>query len=80
MSQSFEDAFKDKEYCFEQIKEARKLFGNKNTTEEQYEAMEKVLGFAYLYCPEEIKSLVFATLNEAERRKIHFILNIWGKK
>jgi hypothetical protein len=69
--------FSDKEFCMSQLREAREIFGNRNTTKEQYEAMERVLSFAFLYCPEEIQFMVEATLNEAELRKIYFLTSVW---
>jgi hypothetical protein len=66
-----------KEYCSKEIFLAREIFGNKNTTEEQYDAMEKGLSLMYLYCPEEIKTDVYAIISEAEKRRIYFELYFW---
>jgi len=77
MTDIIKDNFKDKNFCFSQLREARELFGNKNTTRKQYEAMEKVLALVYLYCPEEIQSQVLAIINELELRKNFFEIKIW---
>ena len=64
--------YSDKENCFADIREARKAFGNTKTTVEQYDALEKGLGIMMLWCPEEIKGIVEATLFEAEWRRPYF--------
>jgi hypothetical protein len=64
--------YNDKDNCIAEIQVARKAFGNKNTTEEQYDQMEKALGIMYLHCPEEIQSAVLYTINEAEQRRFYF--------
>jgi hypothetical protein len=72
-----EKLLSNKEYCLEQLREAREIFSNKNTTEEKYDAMEKALGMIYLYCPDEIKEIAYAYLHEATIRKSYFIIK-WG--
>lgn len=73
-----EDAYKNPDYCKQEIMLARKIFGDKNTTAEQYKAMESSLAFMYLYCPESIKEIALATLQEAEKRKFYFEY-MWNK-
>jgi hypothetical protein len=73
-----EDAYKSADYCKQEIMLARKIFGDKNTTPEQYDAMQSSLSFMYLYCPEDLKKIVLATLQESERRKFYFE-SIWKK-
>ena len=75
---SIQELFSNKEYCYDQLREARKIFTDINSTEKQYEAMETTLAFMYLYCSEDLQSIVFATLNEAQMRKYRFIY-IWKK-
>lgn len=75
-----EDVFSDKNYCLEQIRIAREAFGNKNTTEAQFDALEKCLGLIYLRGPESVMSHAYAALEEAEYRRVHFSLHFWGKK
>jgi hypothetical protein len=69
--------FKDDNYCKEQLVEARKIFGDINTTREQYEAMEEVVGLIYLY-NDNLQCLAEATLHEATIRKVGFEINYWG--
>jgi len=64
--------YDDVEYCNKEIISARGLFGNKNTTEDQYEAMLKGLGLVVLYCPKELKVFAQATFMEATMRKPYF--------
>jgi hypothetical protein len=71
------ELFKDAEYCKEQLLQVREAFGNKTTTREQYNAMEKCLSAMYCYCPESIQRAVYITLLEAEKRRIHFELHFW---
>lgn len=69
--------YDDSEYCTSEILLARKIFGNRNTTEDQFEAMLKGLGLMVLYCPEEIKVLAQSTFMEATMRKAYY-LSLWG--
>ena len=72
--------FSDKDYVCDQLLIAHKAFGSKDTTRDQYDAMEKCLGLMYLHCPEDMSSLVYATLQEAVRRRVHFELHFWAKE
>jgi hypothetical protein len=72
MPNEIEEHYSNKENCYREIGEARKIFGSKETTESQYEQMEKSLALMYLYCPEEIQVAVISTLNEATMRKPYF--------
>lgn len=72
------ELFKTKDYCFKQIREARGLFGSRETTEEQYDAMERVLALGFLYCPRDIAILFESTLYEAGLRRSFYITNIWA--
>jgi len=80
MNDSIERVFSDRDRVIEVLNESRKLFGSWSTTEVQYEAMKKTLGFALIYCPKELRSLVDATLLEAGMREWFFVLNVWGKE
>lgn len=64
--------YADKENCFTDIREARKVFGSTLTTEEQYDALEKGLVIMFIHCPEEIQGIVEATIVEAGMRKPYF--------
>ncbi|MGD8707054.1 MAG: hypothetical protein PVI88_00035 [Nitrosopumilaceae archaeon] len=74
---SLENYFKDKDFCLEQMREARELFGNRKTTPEQYQAIYRVIGFVLLYGPEEIRYMAQALIDEVARREIFFITNVW---
>ena len=64
--------YSDKENCFSDIRDARKAFGNTETTEDAYDQMEKALGIMYLHCPEDIQHIVLATMDEATWRRPYF--------
>ena len=64
--------FADKDNCYYGLGQARKCFTNSNTTQAEYEAMEKGLGLMYLYCPDELTSIVEATRQEATQRAMYF--------
>jgi hypothetical protein len=72
-----ESQFKDKEFVLQQLREARSLFTNKDTTENQWDAMDRILGFCLLYASEEMMPLVQSVSEEADRRKIYFMINVW---
>jgi hypothetical protein len=72
-----QEHFSDKKTCFASIAEARKAWGNRNTTREQFDGLEQGLGLLYLYCPEDIMDIVQSTLDEATTRRTHFELHIW---
>jgi len=74
------ELFEDRENCFQCIRDARKLFGDMDTTESQYQKMEDTLAFGFLYCPEDLQHLFEATLRESEIRKFYFMTKVWNKK
>jgi len=76
-SDPIHEYYQVKENCYKDIGEARKAFGNTTTTEEQYDAMEKGLGIMYLHCPEDISTIVEATIFEADYRR-HFFNFVAG--
>ena len=61
--------YKDKEYCYSEIRNARKVFGQSGITLEKWECMERGLAFMYAYCPEDLRVIVLSTLEEAGIRK-----------
>lgn len=67
--------YKDIENCRNEIRTARELMGNKNTTRQQFEAMEKGLGILYLNCPEDFQEMALAHIQEAQRRKFYIELS-----
>lgn len=66
-----EKLFADKEYCHRELIRARTIFGNRNTSLEDYGNLIKALAFMYIHCPEEIAPLVLATINETNQRLIY---------
>lgn len=70
-----QELYKSKDFCLGQVREARKIFTNINTTRKEWEAMEQSLAFAYIYCPKELGGIILATLDESEKRKpVKYIL------
>jgi hypothetical protein len=63
------DLFKSPKYVNQTILEARGVFSSNDP--KKWNAAEKSLGLAYLYCPEEMRDLVYATLYELNIRKGH---------
>jgi len=74
---SIETLYSNEDICLDLIRDSRKVFGNRETTEKQYDAMMKTLSFAYLYCPKDIQTLMLSTINEAEMRRTAF-MTIWS--
>lgn len=67
------DLYADDEYCKREIVQARRLFGDTNTTETQYDAMEKALTMIFLHAASfEISQMAHMTLNEAQMRRPAF--------
>jgi len=64
--------FSDHDRCINDILLAREVFGNINTTRSEYNDMESVLAFMYLYCPEDLCSTVEGAVHEASRRRLFF--------
>jgi len=71
------DPFQDKEYCYSELMKVREMFGNRNTTEKQYDNLQNFLGVLYFRCPDDIKDVVLATIYESQRRRIMFE-KLWG--
>lgn len=69
--------YKNKDYCIQELLKSRNVFGNKNTTRKQYDAMQTCLAGMYLYCPEELQDHVYTHLLESEKRKFYYE-NIWS--
>lgn len=68
--QKTNEEFWTDERVYETIGEARKLFSSTKTTEDQWDALERVLGLAYLYCSERLQDIVMSTLNESTARRL----------
>lgn len=52
------------------IVEARRVAGSTSSTEEHLDIAEKALVFAYLYCSDDIRPAVKATLQEFTERRL----------
>ena len=79
MHKILKDAMQDKEYCCNQLMEARKLFTNNTTTEKEYDMMQEGLALLYVYCCDEVSNQVLCTIEEAEMRK-RMMYKIWMEK
>jgi len=79
MPDELREYFQDEDNCNSAIITARKAFGDTATTEEQYDQMEKTLGIMYMYCPEKLQYIVAATIHEAGRRRMHYML-LWNQQ
>lgn len=66
--------FEDVDYCRKQILIALESAGNRNTTRDQYDQIEKTLGLIYLYCPESFTSTALFAVEELSRRRPYFEL------
>lgn len=78
MDASIADLYSDRDRCLKEIGEARKVFGSRSTTRQEYDGMQDALGFMLLHCPEDIEYLVRATIDEATWRKPYFELTTWN--
>lgn len=64
--------YKDKEYCFNEIKTARDIFTSKKLfTIEKAELIMKGLVMMLVYCPEECLISIEATIKELEIRRAY---------
>jgi hypothetical protein len=71
LGMSYEEKFSDKEYCLSELAEAWKIFTNKSFSLEKSDLLLKGLVLMLFYCPEDLISLVEATIYECERRTIY---------
>ena len=76
MHETLKAAMQDKEYCYKQIREARKLFTNNTTTEKEYDMMQEGLATLYVYCCDEVRNQILFTLNESSERKL-MMFKLW---
>jgi len=75
---SLDQFFKTVDNCRQAVCEARKLFGLNTITRDQYDTIEYVLGFVYMYCPEEFQNIARVTMDEAAMRRLIFETCIWS--
>ena len=68
--QPIEELYTNEKYCFQEIHEARRIFGDRKLfTRESARQLSKMLGMMYLYCPEDIQIVVLSTLHEVTMRE-----------
>lgn len=70
------DLLKDEDYCNEELLRCRGVMCNKNTSEDSWKEMHKVVGLIYLYCPDNIKSIAHAHLLEITMRE-PYMRKLW---
>ena len=70
-----ETLFKDKEYCFTEIRRAREIFTSCTYTLEKADSLIKGLALMLLYCPKEIYYQVLSTIEEADMRAQYISTN-----
>ncbi len=79
MSYELQDYFENKENCQRDILAARSAMINTNTTEDQFDQIQKTLGIMYLHCPIDMQNIVHATLMESLARREYFEL-LWSQE
>lgn len=72
-----QELFRDKSYCYDEIRRIREVFGDKRTTRRQYDALMATVAFMLLNCDDSIYYLVLGLLEEATRRQLYFEFNYW---
>jgi hypothetical protein len=66
------ELYKDAKYCYNEIRTARDIFTSKKLfSEEKAELLLKGLIMMLVYCPEECKIAVEATIKELEIRRAY---------
>lgn len=58
------DYYSNKDNCIKDLALARKVWGSTKSTEQEWEGVERGLGFMVLYCPEELSGVVNAHFDE----------------
>lgn len=71
--------FNDPGYCLTQLRVAREIFGDRRTTEEQYDACGRAVTLILLHGPESVVETARATLLEMGYRR-WFFEKLWGNK
>lgn len=78
MIKSLKEQCKKKEFCFDKIQEAREMFGNKNSTMEDFDKIRKKLLYILIYNEKEnIKTLIHSTLHEMDLRESYYAVHVW---
>lgn len=69
-----QNLYSSKDFCLEELKRIRDMWSNRNTfTDRNIQGAKTSLGFMALYCPNEIQSLVIATIEELNKREMYFL-------
>jgi hypothetical protein len=67
-----ENLYSTREYCVEELARIREMWGSKSTfTQSAIDGARTSLGFMTLYCPETLRDVVAATLDELGRRELY---------
>ena len=67
----YAEMYKSKEYCLSELCEARRIFTTKPFTPEKGDLLMEGLALMLFHCPEDVTSLVEATIYECERRSLY---------
>lgn len=70
-----QDYYADPKNCTKEILLARKVMTSTQSTVSEWDGVERALGFMYLYCPDDMRQRVYATLHELNRRRISLELD-----
>lgn len=74
MSNVIADVFSDRQYCIDEMLRIRDTWGSRSTfTREAIEAARISLGFMVIYCPDSLRDMVMATIDELGRRELYVL-------
>ena len=75
MSSAIAKVFSDRQYCIDEMLRIRDTWGFRPTfTREAIDAARISLGFMALYCPEGLRDMVMATIDELGRRELYALI------
>ena len=74
---AMEHPYNDIALCYKDLLKARETFGCTTTTPQQYNSMELALSLMFIYCPQQISTLVESTIVEAAERRTYFEMLVW---
>lgn len=66
--------YKDPEYCISELAKARARFTTQGITEKEWSGIYRGLTLMYMHCPEDMCTLVLATIREMDSRALHMEL------
>lgn len=74
MSDAIADVFSDRQYCIDEMLRIHDTWGSRSKfTREAIEAARISLGFMALYCPDDLRDMVMATIDELGRRELYVL-------